>query len=276
MNNIFTVILSVGVGILAGVSLLLGINNTVMNANVPIYVQVKEMSASQVDLQKKVGDLSEKINTQQRLLKAILSKEDKIILAQQQPAPVPVPAQQPQAQQPPSEDMNKVYDIPVGNSVIIGKKNAPVTIIMFSDFQCPFCNRFYLGVRDTLKAYPDKVRLIIKNFPLPFHPNARPAAKLALAASEQGKYKEMMEALLESGADVSDAKVKEDAQKTGINYNRLMADVKKNDAKYEALLEEDAKLVQSSDVRGTPTFYINGKKSQVRDAAGYKELIDKL
>ncbi len=274
MNNIFTVILSVLIGVLAGVSLLLGINNTVSNANVPIFMQVKELTTGQTELQKKVVDLTDKITLQQRLLKAILDKEDKIILAAQQPAPAPAAA--PQAQQPPQEDLNKVYDIPVGNSVILGKKNAPVTIVMFTDLQCPFCNRFYPGVRDTLKAYPDKVRLIIKHFPLPFHPNARPAAKLTMAAGEQGKYKEMMELLLENGADVSDAKVKEYAQKAGLNYNRLTGDVKKNDAKYEAQLEEDAKLIQTSDVRGTPTFFINGKKAQVRDAAGYKELVDKL
>jgi protein-disulfide isomerase len=147
---------------------------------------------------------------------------------------------------------------------------------MFTDLECPFCHRFYPGVQETLKNYPNKVRLIIKNFPLPFHPKARPAAKLALAANEQGKYKEMVEALMANGADYSESKVKDYAKDMGLNYNRLMADFKNNDAKYEAQIKEDEQLVESSEVRGTPTFFVNGKKVMVRDAAGYKEIIDKL
>ncbi len=272
MNNIFTVVLSVLVGVLAGVSLLLGINNTVSNANAPIYMALKEVTTGQEELQKSVKDLSSKVDEQQVILQKLISKADSIAAAARQPAQPQMPPQQ----QPPAEDMNKVYDIPVGNSVIIGKKDAPVTLVMFTDLQCPFCGRFYPAIKETLKNYPDKVRLVIKNFPLPFHPNARPAAKLAFAASEQGKYKEMMEILMDNGADVSDAKIKEYAQKIGLNHSRLVSDFKNNDAKYEAILVEDAKLVESSDVRGTPTFFINGKKAMVRDAAGYKEIIDKL
>jgi protein-disulfide isomerase len=115
---------------------------------------------------------------------------------------------------------------------------------MFTDLECPFCHRFYPAVKQTVENYPNKVRLIVKNFPLPFHPKARPSAKLALAANEQGKYKEMMEVLMENGADTSEAKIKEYAQKLGLNYNRLAADFKNNDAKYEAMIEEDMKLVE--------------------------------
>ena len=89
-------------------------------------------------------------------------------------------------------------------------------MVEFSDFQCPFCARFYSVVKDVLAAYPDKVRVIVKNFPLPFHPNARPAAKLAMAANEQGKFQGMMESLLANGGDVSDAKIKEYAKKLGV------------------------------------------------------------
>jgi len=127
-----------------------------------------------------------------------------------------------------------------------------------------------------LAAYPDKVRVIIKNFPLPFHPNARPAAKLALAANEQGKYQQMMQSLLENGGDVSDAKIKEYAQKIGLNYNKLMADYKNKDAQWEKQIQDDMQLVQSSDVRGTPTFFLNGHKTQARDDSSLKAEIDKI
>src|SRR5262249_8209085 len=127
--------------------------------------------------------------------------ENKLNTLQARPAVPSMP-------QPPAEDFNKVYTIDIGQSPIDGKKDAPVTIVEFSDFQCPFCARFWPPVKDVLKAYPDKVKLVIKNFPLSFHPNARPAAKLALAANEQGKYYEMVDLLLQNGGDVSEGKVK--------------------------------------------------------------------
>ena len=142
----------------------------------------------------------------------------------------------------PPEDMNKVYNIPVGVSSILGNKNAPVTITEFSDFQCPFCARFYPAIKDVLAAYPDKVRVVIKNFPLPFHPNARPAAKLAMAANEQGKFQGMMESLLANGGDVSDDKVKEYAKNLGLDYNKLMADYKNKDAQWEKQIQDDMQL----------------------------------
>jgi protein-disulfide isomerase len=187
----------------------------------------------------------------------------------------PQPAQ-PTQPQPPSEDFNKVYSIPEGNSVIIGNKNAPVTLVEFSDFQCPFCARFYSVIKDVLAAYPDKVRVIVKNFPLPFHPNARPAAKLALAANEQGQYQQMMESLLENGGDVSDAKIKEYAQKLKLDYNKLMSDYKNKDAQWEKQIQDDLQLVQADDVRGTPSFFLNGRKPGSVDTDSFKKKIDQI
>src|SRR5208283_3046944 len=176
----------------------------------------------------------------------------------------------------PEEDMNKVYNIDPGASAIIGKKDAPVTITEFSDFQCPFCSRFYSVIKDVLAAYPKQVRVIIKNFPLPFHPNARPAAKLAMAANEQGKFQGMMGALLANGGDVTDGKIKEYAKSLGLNYNKLMADYKNKDAQWEKQIQDDMQLGASVDVRGTPTFYLNGRKTNARDLSTFKSQIDPL
>jgi protein-disulfide isomerase len=178
--------------------------------------------------------------------------------------------------QPPQEDFNKVYDIDISNSPIAGKKDAPITIIDFVDFQCPFCARFYPAIKEVLKAYPDQVKVVIKNFPLSFHPNAKPAAKMALAANEQGKYFEMADLLMQNGADVSEAKVKDYAKELKLNYKQLMNDLKNKDAQYEALIAEDMALAQRVDVQGTPTFFLNGKKTSARDFAGYKTEIDQI
>ena len=105
-------------------------------------------------------------------------------------------------------------------------------------------------------------------------PNAKPAAKLALAASEQGKYYEMVEAILENGAVTTDDKIKEHAKKLGLNLKKLTDDLKNKDAEYEKRIAEDMKMAEASDVRGTPTFFLNGKKTNARDFNGFKTEID--
>ena len=127
-----------------------------------------------------------------------------------------------------------------------------------------------------MAAYPDKVRVIIKNFPLPFHPNARPAAKLAMAANEQGKFQGMMESLLANGGDVTEPKIKEYAKHLGLDYNRLMADYKNKDAQWERQIQDDMQLGAGVDVRGTPTFYLNGRKTNARDLNSFKAQIDAI
>ena len=79
-----------------------------------------------------------------------------------------------------------------------------------------------------------------------------------------------------TGGDVSEAKLKGYAEKAGVDYNKLTADMKNNEAKYEQQIAEELALGSKSDVRGTPTFFINGKKTMARDTAGFKAAVDKL
>ncbi len=174
------------------------------------------------------------------------------------------------------EDVNKVYTIPVGDSSILGKKNAPITITAFIDIQCPFCTRFYPPVEEVVKAYPDKVKVMIKNYPLPFHQNALGAAKLSLAAKTQGKYFEMVNLLLQNKAETTDERIKEYAKTLGINEKKLMEDFKNMDAQWQKLIDADKALAEQVGVRGTPTFFINGKLTQARDLAAYKVEVDKI
>ena len=191
-----------------------------------------------------------------------------------------VPAQPQNApnnfQGPPQEDYSKVYNIALGDTPIIGKKDAPVTIQEFVDFQCPFCARFHPPVLEVLKAYPNQVRYVIKNFPLPFHPMAKPAAKAALAANEQGKYAEMADAILADNSNLSEDKFKELAKKIGLNVDKFTKDLKDKDAQYEALFNKDIDLARQVDVMGTPTFFINGRKTMARDFQSYKKEIDDI
>lgn len=261
-NNFTTVILVILIGVLSGVGLLFGIGNAVAVATTPLVARIESLTTQQMNLERKLNAISAHIASSDEKITKIADH-----FTNQNPSQPPAP---------PVEDLSKVYEIPVDNSVVIGPKQAPVTIVQFTDLQCPFCNRFYPPVKEVLKAYPDKVNFIVKHFPLPFHPNARPAAKLAMAANEQGKFADMVELLLTNQADVSEEKTKEYAKKLGIKHDKLMADLKKNDAKYEAIIEEDMKLVEAVDVRGTPTFFINGKKTMARDFNGFKAEIDQI
>ena len=256
-NNIILVLLVVLIGVLSGLGLLFGVSNAVQVAVAPLVEKAGQVVGKQQDIDRKMGVLNDRLMAMEKRLD------------------VPPPPQQ-NPPQPPQEDLNKVYDIPVGNSIVVGKKDAPVTIVQFTDLQCPFCSRFYAPVKEALKAYPDQVRLIIKDFPLSFHPHARPAAKVALAAAEQGKYIEMIELLLANGADVSESKVKEYAQTLGIDYSKLTADLIAKETQYEQQITDDINLGSQVDVRGTPTFYINGKKTMARDFNGFKSEIDSI
>ena len=124
-------------------------------------------------LLQKVNDLENRLTSMENQMKGMLEGLDKF------KANAP--------QMPPPEDLSKVYDIPINHSSVRGDKNAPVTIVEFVDFQCPFCARFHSPILEVLKAYPKDVKYILKNFPLSFHDQARPAAKAAFAAGEQGK-----------------------------------------------------------------------------------------
>jgi protein-disulfide isomerase len=268
-NNVIVVLLVVLIGVVSGAGLLIAVNNAVGVALSPLNAKLTEITVRQKSIEDKLnargnGSLSPDIQNE---LQQIQNKINNLGNNNAQPQ---------QQQQPPAEDMNKIYNIPTGISSILGNRNAPVTITEFSDFQCPFCARFYSMIKDVLGAYPDKVKVVIKNFPLPFHPNARPAAKLAMAANEQGKFQGMMEALLNNGGDVSDDKIKEYSKSLGLDYNRLMADYKNKDAQWEKQIQDDMQLATSVDVRGTPTFYLNGRKTNARDLSSIKTQIDAI
>lgn len=272
-NNIVVVLLVVLIGIFSGIGLLMGIGNSLGVALSPLNAKISEISVRQKYIEEKLsllnnnnnGAIDKRLEDIQNQLSQMQSKLNNVGLNNG-----------PQRPQPPAEDFNKVYSINPGTSVIMGKKDAPITIVEFSDFQCPFCARFYPMLKEVLAAYPDKVRVIVKNYPLPFHPNALPAAKLALAANQQGKFQPMMELLLTNGGDVSDAKVKEYAKTLGMNYNKLMDDFKNRSAEWEKQIQDDMKIAESVDVRGTPTFYLNGHKTMARDLASFKVEIDKI
>ena len=183
------------------------------------------------------------------------------------------PLSPPQA---PAEDSLKVYSIDVAHSFVLGKKDAPVTITEFVDFQCPFCARFHPVVVEVLKAYPDKVNAVLKNFPLSFHQQAIPAAKAAFAAGKQGKYWEMAESLLKNNTNLTDKRFLELAKDIGINADKFQKDYQDMDATWQEYIQKDIALGNSIGVNATPTMFLNGRKTRSRDVESFKKEIEQI
>ncbi|HYQ16576.1 MAG TPA: thioredoxin domain-containing protein [Polyangiaceae bacterium] len=159
---------------------------------------------------------------------------------------------------------------------IRGPKDALVTMIIFSDFQCPFCKR----VEDTLKqvatAYPNDVRFVWKDNPLPFHPRAKPAATLARFAYKNKGDKgfwDMHDAIFDSNPKLEDEDLKGLAEKAGIKWDDVKAAIDNN--KFGDKIDGSVELANDVQARGTPHFFINGVRlSGAQPLDAFKKAID--
>jgi protein-disulfide isomerase len=182
---------------------------------------------------------------------------------------------QTQKTQRPAEDPNKIYTMPVGSSPFKGPKDAKVTVVMFQDFQCPFSNRSQPTVKQLMELYPDKVKLVFKNFPLNFHKQAEIAAEAALAAGAQGKFWEMHDKIFANQKNISLDILKGYAKELNLDMNKFNQDLDTHT--YKKTIDEDMKLATGAGVRGTPTFFINGKKLVGAKPVGeFQKVIDAI
>ena len=186
--------------------------------------------------------------------------------------------QQKKAQEAESAKLEEQFDNPVnidiGKSPFKGPKDAPITVVEFSDFECPFCSRGAKTMDDLLKEYPEKVKLVFKNLPLPFHPNAKPAAKAALAAGEQGKFWEMHDKLFENQRSLNAETFNQVAKDLGLDVDKFKKDFEKEE--FDKMIEEDMALASKLGIQGTPGFFVNGV--QVRGARPlpyFKDLVER-
>ncbi len=179
------------------------------------------------------------------------------------PVASPDAPQQPQQPQQPQrqEDPNAVYNVPVGNSPAQGPANALVTLVLFSDFQCPFCSRVETTLRTLRTRYGNDLRVVWKNEPLPFHDRARPAANAAMEAYAQGgnaKFWQMHDVLMEHQQNLADADLERYAQQVGLNMDRYRAAMTGNT--HAAQIDADHALAQRVEANGTPHMFINGRR----------------
>jgi len=169
-------------------------------------------------------------------------------------------------------EVTPVYDIKVGQSPVIGNKDARVHIFAFLDFQCPYCSSAYPVFDQVLKKYDGKVNLVIKHYPLRSHKFARKLSLAALAADRQGKYKEMTDLFYEK-KKIDDTTILQYAQEIGLDMETFNNDIK--DPALQRLLSEDVKLSQKVRVRSVPSLFVNGRVAKNRTVEALSQLIDK-
>src|SRR5690349_7840310 len=166
-----------------------------------------------------------------------------------------------------------IFKVPIDDSPIKGSADALVTLVEFSDYQCPFCSRANATVEQLQKDYGNKLRVVMKQNPLSFHPRAKPAALGAMAAGEQGKYWEYHEKLFANAKALEDADLEKYAGEIGLNVARWKTDLAKPE--FSAIIDRDQALAGKLGANGTPAFFINGRfLSGAQPIDNFKALID--
>jgi protein-disulfide isomerase len=172
----------------------------------------------------------------------------------------------PQEKEEPKEDTTTVFKIPVGASPVLGNPNALVTIVEFSDFQCPYCSKVEPTLKSIRDKYGDKVRLVWKNEPLPFHPAAEPAAEAALEVRAEKGDKGFWAAHdlfyggqkdLANGKDANVDAIVKMATDAGANADKAKAAIANKTHKKE--IDADGDVAEDFQVQGTPNFFIDGR-----------------
>ena len=148
-------------------------------------------------------------------------------------------------------------NVEVGNAPLKGLSSAPVKIITFSDFQCPFCSRVLPLMKQIEEAYGSKVAVAFKQFPLPMHDKAELAAEAALAANEQGKFWQMHDKLFANQSNLDRVSLESYAKDLGLDLEKFKAAL--DSGRFKPQIEKDKAQGSSAGVSGTPSFVVNGK-----------------
>ena len=143
----------------------------------------------------------------------------------------------------------------------------------FSDFECPFCVRAEEAVKQVMAAYPGKVRLVYRDYPLPFHARAQKASEAALCAGDQGKYWEMHEKLFANQKALEVGQLKQHAKDLGLTTDKF--DKCLDSGEKAKIVDASKKAGEEAGVNGTPAFFINGRPlSGAQPFEKFKEIID--
>lgn len=164
------------------------------------------------------------------------------------------------------------FNINTENSPFIGKKDAEYTLVEFSDFQCPYCSKAAAFTEEILKKYPNKVKVVFKHFPLPFHKNARAASIAAQCSHKQGKFREFYNKAFQNQAKLTEENFIAWAKEFKLNIDDFKKCLK--DSTIETKIDKDLQEGQNLGIQGTPTLYLNGVLyNSAHDLKSFSEFI---
>lgn len=187
-------------------------------------------------------------------------------------APLPL-ATTPVKVRAPESDETPV-DVALGEAPARGSSRSPVTIALFSDFECPYCVRAEATLRTLETEYPGKVRVVFKHRPLPMHDHARLAAKASLAAESQGRFWEYHDVLVAHRDALDRVSLEGYARSVGLDVARFGRDL--DDPRSEARINADELQAAKLHVEGTPTAFVNGRRIVgAQSLAVYKAAVDR-
>ncbi|MDP6977370.1 MAG: thioredoxin domain-containing protein [Myxococcota bacterium] len=185
--------------------------------------------------------------------------------------PAAAPAPPPRRRGP---DPSKVYTVSTTGAASKGPKDAKVTVVEFSDFQCPFCSRVAPTLARLQKEYPNDVKIVFRHLPLSFHKQAQGAAEAAEAAGLQGKFWEMHDKMFAEQRSLSDEKYAQWAAELGLDVEKFKKDMKSSQV--QTRIARDKQEAAALGVSGTPGFFINGRfLSGAKAYSEFKTLVDK-
>jgi len=173
-----------------------------------------------------------------------------------------------------SENIKLTLPVSEARDHIQGPATAPVTLVEYGDFECPYCAQTYIIIKEIQERLGSKLRFVFRNFPVTkIRQRAYEAALAAETAAAQGKFWEMYDYLFKHGEVTSDDNMREIAAKLGLNSTRF--DREFLDRKYSGHIDEDIQSGDSSGVKSTPTFFINGDYyNGARDLDSLLEALD--
>ncbi len=169
--------------------------------------------------------------------------------------------------------IDRIYNISVEGSPFLGPENAPITIAVFDDYECPYCAKMEAVFSQLLAKYPKDVKLVIKQYPLRNHPTARQSALAALAANKQGKFWEFHSQLFANHDALSPQKLDEIARSFDLDMTKFKEDLMSQDV--VSLIVRDVREGQKIGIGGTPTIFLNGKQIKDRTFRAMDKLIER-
>ncbi len=149
---------------------------------------------------------------------------------------------------------------------ILGSKNAKVTLIEYSDFECPFCGKFYPTMKQAIENFEGKIRVVYRHFPLSFHPEAQPAAEASECAAEQGKFWEFHDKLFENQTSLSASYYEQVAKELRLNESKFKDCVATN--KYADKVRAQAATANTTGLEGTPHTLVVGPNGDITVVGG--------